>query len=334
MEFNRRSLLHAAGALALAPAILRLGLGDALAQPAPAASGAGGANAQAPGFYRFKLGSRVVTVVNDGFGRRPKPTEGFVRNADAAAVEAALQSAFLPTQQLEIPYTVTVLDGPDGLTLFDTGTGGQLGATAGAMAANMKAAGLDPARVTRIVMTHFHGDHITGLTDAEGKPAFPNAEVVVPQAEWAFWMDEGQASRAPEAMKGAFANVRKRIEPYKARVRQIEGAAEVAPGIQALPTFGHTPGHTSYLLSDGNDGIMVLGDVTNRPELNLRNPGWHLIFDMDPAMAETTRRQVFDRVVSDRIRCIGYHWPFPANGHVAKEGDGYRFVPSTWSNEV
>ncbi|MFC4167381.1 MBL fold metallo-hydrolase [Teichococcus aestuarii] len=333
MELDRRTLLQAAGALAMAPALLRLGMADALAQGAAAPAAAGGTQ-QAPGFYRFRLGSRVVTVVHDGFGRRPNPTQGFVRNAEPAAVEAALREAFLPTGHLDIPYTVTVLETPDGLVLFDTGTGGQLGATAGNIPANMKAAGLDPARVTLIVLTHFHGDHITGLTDAEGKPVFANAEVVLPKAEYDFWMDEGQASRAPEAMKGAFANVRKRLEPYKARIRQIDGAGQVVAGVQAVPSFGHTPGHTSYLLADGNDQAMLLGDVTNRPELNLRNPGWHLIFDMDAAMAEATRRRMFDRVATDRIRCIGYHFPFPANGYVAKEGEGYRFVPATWSSTV
>ncbi|MCI0752565.1 MBL fold metallo-hydrolase [Teichococcus vastitatis] len=336
MNFDRRTLVLAAGAVAMAPAVLRYGLGSALAQ-APAAApttGLGDPAAQAPGFYRLKLGSRHVTLVNDGFGRRPKPTEGFVRNAEAGAVQAALEEAFLPTDALEIPYTVVVLDGPDGLTLFDTGTGGQLGATAGRMAANMRAAGLDAARVTRIVMTHFHGDHIAGLTDAGGKPTYPNAELVVPKEEWDFWMDDGQASRAPEPMRPAFALVRRKMEPYKAKLRQVEGAAAVADGIQAVPTPGHTPGHTSYLLADGNDQLMVLGDVTNRPELNLRNPGWHLVFDMDPALAESTRRSTFDRVAADRIRCAGYHWPFPAVGHVAKEANGYRFVPVTWSSAV
>ena len=108
----------------------------------------------------------------------------------------------------------------------------------------------------------------------------------------------------------------------------------MAPGIKAVATHGHTPGHSSYLLSDGNDQVMLLGDVTNRPELNLANPGWHLVFDMDGQMAEATRRRVFDQVATDRIRCIGYHFPFPANGHVVKEGQGYRLVPAPWSSAV
>ena len=313
-RLDRRGLLPAAGAMLMAPALLRAAQAQTATQtPAPAPAAAA---AQASGFYRFRLGGRMVTLVNDGQGRRPKPTEGFVRNAEPAAVEKALRDAFLPTEHLDIPYTVTVLQGPDGLVLFDTGTGGQLGATAGNIPANMRAAGLAPEQVTMIVVTHFHADHISGL------------------AEWAYWMDEGIASRAPEAMRGAFAGVRRRFGPYQSRLRRIAPDAEVAPGIKAVATHGHTPGHSSYLLSDGNDQVMLLGDVTNRPELNLANPGWHLVFDMDGQMAEATRRRVFDQVATDRIRCIGYHFPFPANGHVVKEGQGYRLVPAPWSSAV
>jgi glyoxylase-like metal-dependent hydrolase (beta-lactamase superfamily II) len=334
MTLFRRDMLQAAGLLVLAPAILRLGLGQALAQapatPAPAAPDA----AQAPGFYRFRLGSRIVTTVHDGFGRRPNPTAGFVRNAEPVAVEAMLREAFLPTGHLDIPYTITALQTAQGLVLFDTGTGGQLGPSAGQIPANLRAAGLDPAQVTLIVMTHFHGDHISGLTLADGSPAFPNAEVAVPKPEWDFWLDEGQASRAPEAMRNAFAMARRKFEPYRAKTRFIEGGQMVIPGILAISTPGHTPGHFSYLLSDGSDQAMILGDITNRPEFNLNNPGWHLVFDMDPVMAEATRRKVFDQAATDRIRCIGYHFPFPANGYVAKAADGYRLVPAVWSSAV
>ncbi|WP_159995834.1 MBL fold metallo-hydrolase [Roseomonas sp. 18066] len=329
-RLDRRGLLPAAGAMLMAPALLRAAQAQTAAASAPMAA----ASPQAPGFYRFRLGGRVVTLVNDGQGRRPKPTEGFVRNAEPAAVEKALRDAFLPVEHLDIPYTVTFLQAPGGLVLFDTGTGGQLGATAGNIPANMRAAGLAPEQVTTIVLTHFHADHISGLTDAEGKALFPNAEIVVPEAEWAYWMDDGIASRAPEAMRGAFAGARRRFAPYQSRVRRIAADAEVAPGIKAVPTQGHTPGHTSYLLSDGADQAMLLGDVTNRPELNLANPGWHLVFDMDAAMAEATRRRVFDQVAADRIRCIGYHFPFPANGHVVKEAQGYRLIPAPWSSAV
>ncbi len=330
MEFDRRGFAMTGSALLAMPYLAKLGITPAAAQaPAPAPA----TMAQAPGFFRFKVGSHVITVVNDGYGVRPNPTQGFVRNAESAAVEEALKAAFLPTDALRLPYTVTFLQAGEKLIAFDTGTGGQLGATAGRLAANAQAAGIDPEKVTEVVLTHFHGDHISGLTTAENKPVFTKAQIIVPKAEWAFWTDEGNASRAPDAMKPAFAAVKRRFDPYQGRIRQISDG-EVVPGVVALSTPGHTPGHTSYLLSDGSDQVLVLGDVTNRPELNLEHPGWHLVFDMDAETAEKTRRTVFDRVATDRIRCIGYHFPFPANGYVAKAGDGYRFIPADWSSGV
>jgi glyoxylase-like metal-dependent hydrolase (beta-lactamase superfamily II) len=319
-------MMLAAGAALAAPGLLTA----ARAQPAAAPTAA----AQAPGFYRFKVGGFTVTTVHDGFGQRPNPTQGFVRNAQPAEVEAALTASFMPVNALTIPYTIPFLQTPGGLIAFDTGTGGQLGATAGRMVENMRAAGLDPAQVTTVIFTHFHGDHITGLTTAQDQVVFPNAEIIVPAPEWAFWMDEGNASRAPDAMKPAFAGVRRRFLPYQARIRQIQPGGEVMPGISSIATFGHTPGHTSYRLSDGGQQAIILGDVTNRPELNLVNPGWHIVFDQDPVLAEATRRRTFDMIATDRIRSVGYHWPFPANGYVAKDGNGYRFHPADWSSVV
>ncbi|MCK8786819.1 MBL fold metallo-hydrolase [Roseomonas sp. NAR14] len=272
-----------------------------------------------------------MTTVNDGFGRRPNPGEGFVRNADKAAVEAALRDAFLPTGYLEISYTVTLLETPEGIVAFDIGTGGHLGPTSGRLAGNLRAAGIDPARIAHIVFTHFHADHCSGLTDAGNAALYPNAEIHVPAPEWAYWMDDAQAARVPEAARAGFANAKRRFAPYADRVRRFEPGAEVLPGVRSLATFGHTPGHTSYVVSDGGDSLLVLGDITNRPELFVRNPGWHAIFDVDPVMAEATRRRVLDMAAAERLRIAGFHWPFPALGHVAKDGAGYRWVADAWS---
>lgn len=323
MSVSRRATVIAAGAILTAPAVLR----GAQAQPAAAP-----AQAQAPGFYRFKVGSFVVTTVHDGFARRP--VENLVRNAPLEEVQRVLRDAFLPTDQLTIHFNVTFVDTGRQLILLDTGTGGQLGATAGRMADNMRAAGLDPARVGLVVISHFHGDHITGLTTREGQPIFPNAEVVVPEAEWRWWTDSANEARSPEGQRGTFANTARRFAPYKGRIRQVQDEAEVAPGIRAVAAHGHTPGHTCYHVSDGADQMMYVGDTTNRPELLARRPDFHAVFDFDPEMAEEARRRIYDRAAADRIRVTGFHFPFPANGYMAKEGDGYRYVPAPWSGEV
>lgn len=291
------------------------------------------APAQAPGFYRFKVGDMTVTMVSDGFARRP--IEGFVRNAPLAEVQQVLADAFLPTDVLRIPYTVTFVDTGRQLIVFDSGNGvTPAGATAGRMIGNMRHAGIDPARVGTVVISHFHGDHINGLLDAEGGRAFPNAEIVVPEAEWRWWTDSGNESRTPEGQRGTFANTARRFGPYQGRIRQVADGAEAVPGIRAVAAHGHTPGHTVYHLSDGDAQMMFVADTTNRPELLARRPDFHIVFDVDPQQAEATRRRIYDRVAADRIRVTGYHFPFPATGYMAKEGNGYRFVPADWSSGV
>lgn len=307
------------------------------AAPAPtpaAAQTAPGAGRQAPGFFRSKLGGWTLLQVNDGMSRRPDPRQGFIRNAAPAAVESALRDAFMPLDRFDIFFTVPFLETPRGLVAFDTGTGGHLGEGTGRLRDNLRAAGFAPSAVVAVVFTHFHPDHVSGLTDAEGKAVFPNAALHVPAPEWNFWNDEGAMSRAPEAQRPAFRNVRERFAPYAERLNRFEPGAEVMPGIKSIATHGHTPGHTSYVVENDGERVLILGDVTNRPELFVRNPGWHAVFDMDPAMAEATRRRVLDMAAGERLRIAAYHWPFPALGHVAKDGEGYRWAPSPWSPEV
>jgi len=319
MSLDRRGLLVASAAALAAPA-LAPAAGAPTAPPFSAK--------QAPGFYRLRLGEAEVTIINDGYNRRPNPAEGFVRNADAAAVEAALARDFLPTAHLDITYNITVLNTGREVVLFDAGTGGLLAATAGTMWDNLAAAGIAPEAVSRIVFTHFHGDHVSGLVTREGQPRFPNAELIVPEPEWSFWMGE-RAPAQPAAM------AKSRFAPYPAeRIRRVAADAEVLPGVRGVPTHGHTPGHTSWLVSSGGASLFVLGDVSNHPAINVRNPGWHIVFDMDPTAAEATRRRLFDRLAADRTLIIGYHWPFPGLGYLRKEGEGYGMVPRPWSSAV
>lgn len=318
MTLSRRGTLAATLA---APALLS-------AAPALAQAPAAAASRQAPGFYRSKVGAFEVTVVNDGMARRDNPGEGFVRNADAAAVRAALAEQMLPTGHLDNTYNITFVNTGSDLILFDTGTGGLLAPTAGTMWDNMAAAGIDPARVTKIVFTHFHGDHVSGLVTREGQARFPNAELIVPETEWAFWMGDRAPQQGATMVKGRFA-------PYPAeRIKRVASNAEIVTGIVGVPTHGHSPGHTSYVVANGGASLLVLGDITSHPAINLRNPGWHVIFDMDPTAAEATRRQVFDRAAADRQLIVGYHWPFPALGFVRRAGSGYELIPMPWSSAI
>jgi len=192
------------------------------------------------------------------------------------------------------------------LVVFDSGNGVTAAtATNGRMIANMRAAGIDPAKVTRVVMSHFHGDHVNGLLNAEGAAAFPNAEVIVPEAEIAWWGDTSNETRSPEGQRATFANSARRLGPYAARLRRIGPDAEVIPGVRSVAAYGHTPGHTCYHIADGADQMMFVADTTNRPELLARRPEFHIVFDFDAVAAEATRRRIYDRVATDRIRITG-----------------------------
>lgn len=325
----------ALGALAAAPVLPQLAAVAARAQQPQAVPGNAMALQQAPGYYRLRVGDRVVTRINDGQFARPNPTEGFVRNAAPGDVAAVLRESYLPTDSLTIPITFMVVEGGGRTVLLDTGTGGQLMPTATFGARNLAAAGVDPARVDAVAISHFHPDHIGGLADAGGKATFPNAEILVPEAEWAFWMDDAAMSRAPEAMKGTFQIARARFGAYpQERIRRYGPDAELVPGLRSIAASGHTPGHTAYVLSSGNRQLLVLSDATNHPALFVRNPGWHAVFDMDPVEAEQSRRRLLDRAAADRVPVAGYHFPFPGVGHIRPRDGGYEFEPAPWSSTL
>ncbi|MBP0447587.1 MBL fold metallo-hydrolase [Roseomonas sp. SSH11] len=312
--------------LALGAAALLTRAGSAAAQ-APAAPPAAPVN---PSFHRFRIGGFTATTVFDGIGRLPT-LEGLVVNAPLESVRGTLAESFLPTDHYITPYTLTVVQTPRHTVLFDAGTGGQLAPTAGQAASNLRAAGIDPARIDIVALTHVHGDHITGLTTAEGQKSFPNAEIVIPDMEWRYWSDESNAASAPQRQKPNFANLKRRLAPYGDRIRRVQEGQEATAGIRAVMTPGHTPGHTSWHVADGDAQFLILGDVTHRPELFVRRPGLHAMYDFDPAAAEVTRRHVLDRCAADRVRVTGYHFPFPANGFIARDGEGFRFVPADWT---
>lgn len=285
-----------------------------------------------PGFYRYRLGEFTVTMVQDGF--RIGQLQGFVRNAPLEEVQKVAAESFLSTTQLRIPFTVPVLQTAQDIVVFDVGNGPQAqpNATVGHFLHNLKAAGIEASQVTKVVQTHFHGDHIGGLITAEGAAAFPNAEVIVPEAEWAWWTDGGNETRSPENQRATFANTARRFAPYQGKVRRLAAGAEALPGVTAVAAHGHTPGHTAYRISSGNEQLMLVADTVNRPELIARRPDFHIVFDFDPIASEATRRRLFDQIAADRLRVSGYHFPFPSTGYLVKDGNGYRYVAAEWQS--
>src|SRR3954466_8854830 len=285
MELTRRHALAGAAALATTP-MLR-------AMPAKAASPA--ADKQAPSFYRYKVGDAQVNVISDGVNNFALP-ETFVLNVKKDEVNAVLEKAFMPKDKMSVYFAPLVINTGGKLVVIDTGNGPAAFASSkgavGQLISNMGAAGFDPKNVDMVVISHFHGDHVNGLLNAEGAPAFPNAEVLVPATEYKYWMDDGEMSRANnDRMAGLFKNNRRVFEVgLKKKVTPYEWGKDIAPGLLAVESVGHTPGHPSYVLSSGSGQGVIQSDVTNFPYLFAANPGCHAFFDQDAAMAEKARR--------------------------------------------
>ena len=320
MTFNRRMIMAGAGALAVAPA---LGIADM--RPAAAA-----AIAQAPGIYRMKLGSFTVTAITDGLFNLPLQPS-FIPNAVPAEIDKALEDAFLPKGNLPIPFTPLLVETGSKRILIDTGYGQSGPPSAGQLTANLKAAGVDPGAIDIVVISHFHPDHISGLRGKDGALTFPNAEIHVPAAEWDYWTDAGNAGKAPEGLKGTFAATERVFGPNKADIKRFAADSEVVTGIHAFAAYGHTPGHSILALESDGQKLMYLADVTNNPLLFARHPDWSPLFDQDAGMARATRHRILDMVSSERALVAGYHYVFPAVGHIFKTAAGYDVAPVVWN---
>ncbi|MEE1613866.1 MBL fold metallo-hydrolase [Microvirga sp. CF3016] len=328
MTITRRTVL-ASTALAAAPLGAPVLAQTAAPAPAPAQ---GSGSRQAPGFYRYKVGDIEVTAINDGIA--PRALEGFIRNAELSAVQQAAREAFLPQDTIQNTFNALVIRNGDRLTIVDTGNGDMGAPTTGRWMDNFRAAGFDPSQVNTVVISHFHGDHINGLRRKDGTAVFPNAEVMVPAAEWAFWMDDARMNQAPENARGGFQGARRVFGPIAKDVKQYEADKEIVPGLTSIAAPGHTPGHTAFMLSSGSGRLLILSDTANHPALFVRNPDWSAVFDMDADQARATRRRMLDMAASERAQVAFYHAPFPATGHIAKDGNGFRFVPVQWSPAV
>ena len=324
LTFSRRNVVISAAAAAAA-----FGLDRSLEIiPSAYAQQGGGATPMNPKglkHHKFKIGSIEVTQIFDGAVERDH-NPSFIKNASVDDTKAALKAAGLPDAKVPNTYTVTVVKLGTRTVMFDSGNGFGGRPNTGLLDDGLKEAGIDPTKISTIVVTHFHPDHISGLVNKDGGQAFGHAELIVPETEFKYWTDPLVTSTLPEARKP----LAKRIQltfPTWTNVRQVKADVEVTAGIRSVATNGHTPGHTSYLLASGDQQLMVLGDITNIPAINLKNPGWHIGFDQDAKQAEETRRKTFERIVTDKIVCTGYHWGMPGAGTIVKDGSGYALVP-------
>ena len=281
---------------------------------------------QIPGLYHRRVGDIVVTALSDGYFITERE---MTRNLPRAELEQALAASFRDTVIFSVNAFLIRAGGR--IALIDTGSGNYLGPTLGHLIANMQAAGVAPAEVDTVLLTHMHPDHSAGLTDmATGARNFPNAELVVHENEPPHWYDDGKMAAASDLYKHLhFQMTREQTRPYLDRMRTfVKG--EVFPGVTAIPAHGHTPGHTALLVASGNESLLVWGDTIHIPEVQFARPEIAMVPDTDPDAAVASRRHILDMAAQDRLLVTGMHMHFPGFGHVARERDAFRFHPEPW----
>lgn len=323
IEFNRRTLLAGAAAAVTLPA------GVSTSQAAAPMAGT-----QNPGFYRYKIGSYELTVLLDGV-RKTKLTASPSRNTPLETIQAELEKSFLPKDEIFSYFHPTLVNTGKKLILIDTGNGpNSIAAGTGQVPANLAAAGIDAGAIDTVIISHFHGDHISGLRKTDGSLAYPNAEVLVPEAEWAYWMDDGNMNSATAPnVQNTHKNVRRIFADLGSRLKKYDTSGkEIEAGIIPIDTSGHTPGHASFIIASGNGKVCYQADVTSGfAQLYVANPGWYPGGDMDPQKGEETRRRFYDMLATERMLVSGYHFTFPSLAYIEKNASGYRLVPVTWN---
>jgi glyoxylase-like metal-dependent hydrolase (beta-lactamase superfamily II) len=328
-DLDRRQLLGGAAAATAAAALSSFPASTAEAAVPPSGT-------QAPGFYRYKVGSFECTSINDGARSFPMP-DTFVKNVPKEQALAAAEAAYVPKGMVTVPFNPQLINTGSKLVLIDCGNGiANLEPSKGAVGRtlqNLAAAGVDPKSVDVVLMSHLHPDHTNGIRGLDGSMAFPNAEIMVPAKDWEFWMSEENAAKAEsnQMMKNYFANVRKIYAGIESRVTRYDWGKEVVSGITSIAAPGHTPGHTAFAIASGDSKILIQSDVTNIPEFFLRNPDWHVAYDVEPEMAQTTRHKFYDMAAAEKALVVGFHFAFPSIGHVEKDGTKYRLVPIAWN---
>lgn len=290
---------------------------------------------QAPGFYRMMLGDFEITALNDG--TRDLPVDKLLKERQPGQVLRALQHAYLGLP-LETSFNGFLINTGAKLVLVDSGGGGNLGPTLGRLITNLKAAGYQPEQVDEVYITHLHSDHISGVL-SEGKAAFPNATLRMDQREADFWLSEENAAKVAEGARGTFTNARAAVKPYQeaGSFKPFEGDAktgvELVPGIRALSTYGHTPGHSVYLVESKGQKLAVWGDLMHVAAVQLPDPTVTISFDSDASLAQPQREKAMADAAEKGYYVALAHSSFPGIGRLRPDGKGYVWLPPNYSSK-
>ena len=273
-----------------------------------------------------KSGGLEAIVMSDGHFVLPM---GFLVTPDAPPVEreAALKAAGQGGDKIEMVNNVTVIRNQSAVILVDAGTGPRHQPTAGKFVDNLKAAGIEPAAVTQVVLTHGHPDHLWGILDANENPIYPNASYVVSAVEWNVWADPDVMRNMPTVLANdrIVNGAKNHFARIKDKVRMVRHGDEIVSGVRVIDTPGHTPGHMSVEL-EGGDGLLVLGDALTHIAISFQHPSWRVPVDHEPDRAISTRLRLLDRLAGEKRRLLCAHLPFPGTGFVERKDGAYRFV--------
>ena len=282
----------------------------------------------APGYFRMMLGEFEITALSDGTADLPVDK---LLKQDPAATEQELAQSYLKLP-LETSVNGYLVNTGKRLVLIDTGAGTLFGPTLGKLAANLQASGYRPEDVDDILITHMHPDHVGGLA-ANGSALFPNAVVHADRRDSEYWLSKANLDAAPADSKGFFQGAMASLQPYVSaqKFQAFDGATEFAPGIRAASTYGHTPGHTSYVIESGGQRLIIVGDLINVGAVQWEHPTITIGFDTDGKSALAERLRVFNQAAKDGAMIAAAHIAFPGMGHLRPAGDGYRWIPVNYT---
>jgi glyoxylase-like metal-dependent hydrolase (beta-lactamase superfamily II) len=273
----------------------------------------------------FAIGDFSAMALRDGTLSLPNDNKVFGVGQKPEEVAALLSAAGLPADHLELSLQPLLVRTADRVMLFDTGAGGNMGATAGKLAASMAAAGVAAATVTDVFISHSHGDHVGGLLNATGALAFPNATIHISAPEWAF-LKGMTAAQAQSAGVGQHAKLIAAITP---KVAAFEPGADIIPeAVKAVDIKGHTPGHSGYMIRSKNKSVFYVGDTVHHFVVSTHKPEWTCGFDTDAATSQASRKAVLGAAAAKGQLIYAYHFPFPGVGKFKSQGTGFVWVPN------
>lgn len=273
--------------------------------------------------HRFTHGDFEVTVVSDG--HLVLPTSFLAPEAKADERTALLNAAGQSGDSYNSPTNVTLLGRGNDLILVDMGSGDRFMPTAGKLWENLKAAGIDKTKITKVIFTHGHPDHLWGAVDEFDEPMLPGAQFHVAATEWDFWLGDNATRGLPAERAGFVTGARRNYAAIKDRVVMMKDGDEIVPGLQIVSTPGHTQGHVSIALK-GSEDLIITGDAISHPTISFAHPEWRTTADHIPDLGAATRAKLLDRLATDKAKLIGFHLPYPGVGRVEKKDNAYRFV--------